>query len=238
MMSLRVIASVLPTELPQEPAEVAPVARMLAGRKVYRLLDNISYGAFVAAVRVLESLPEGISRQRLGLFTISAWDPSPPPPPFPLPAAQEDLDWRRLETHYARTDSPAEWLRAMPNCLLSQLAIAAHISGPNAHFSGTGSVLPLALCAMRGHFMEGSCDAALLVAFDRLGPTGEFRSVEEAQSVRSEAAAAILVPTEDDWSGSLTAFSQLEGTCVSVLERLILDDTAGRPRSPEGGARR
>jgi hypothetical protein len=191
-----------------EPDELRIRAKDLArDRKIMRLLDPLSIPPFVAAVQAFDAV-DGLDPARTALFTVSSWEPWMASPQL---AAVDGLSHAEVFQRLIDTNHPTEWLRAMANNTLCQIAIARKLRGPNLHVVGDASQLAslLALAALE---LGGTADAALLVAFD----TDDVHRHDAPDDAPSRAAAVVLIDPRPagDADGSVDA---LRGDASDVV---------------------
>lgn len=198
---ITVVGSLLPEELPEDQRAFA---KGIADRKVMRFLDMVSLPAFVASCVLLDVAGEAPANRK-GLFTISAWEAD-----VTASAELAAGGAERLVKHYLEESNPTDWLRAMPNNALCQVAIVTGLRGPNAHFVGGGAVTMHALTIAMQALDDGAADLAVVVAFDQLGTAdepasaagvvlgtggGAALSIEDAAAARDMTALDAMVAT-------------------------------------------
>ncbi len=224
-----ILSSFLSSEQPDDPR---PRLRQLADRKVTRFLEGPATAPFLAALEAYKR--SGLSDpSEIALFTVSEWEPSVPEPPTPTDGRSDSQAW--LARHYQENGNPSEWLRAMPNNALCQMAIAARFRGPNAHLVGWAPALRFAFLMAEQAMDRGAASAAVVVAYDVVGPM-----LHPAVDVTTTLAAAVVVGPDRGprleldhtmFDGSATARSALDRiAAASVAARGLATATTAPTR--------
>jgi hypothetical protein len=142
-------------ELPEDPRGYA---KANCGRKVFKMLDRMAIPPFVAGL-LLHQRHEWAIPDRVGVYTISGWDPATPAPAGPA-AALTPADF------YLHPPGVTDYLRRMPNNAICQMAITTKMRGPNVHFVGGADSLALLTSLAAAAISDGAADAAVITAFD------------------------------------------------------------------------
>ncbi len=167
--------------------DLSLIARTRGGRKIMRLLESMSIPPFATATELIGG-HDDLDVAALALLTVSSWEPDVPTDTV---RHCRTLESREAQArHMQEVVNPMQWLSAMPNNLLCQVATALGCHGPNAHWVGDGAALGLCLQFTEGLLSRGAAPAALVVTFDP--PPGVTRL---APDTVPSAAAALLVAT-------------------------------------------
>lgn len=186
---IRVIDMIAADELP--PA-LRSYAKEQAGRKVIRMLDRMSLAPFAAAM-ALNARRNWKDRDRVGLFTVSGWDPTTPVPAVLGQASDSGLAASLAIRYYLHPPGVSDYLRRMPNNAICQIAIATQFRGPNVHFTGGADSLALITALAASAISDNAADAVIVVAFD---PADEDRAALP-DDADSSAAAFVLAPSDN-----------------------------------------
>jgi len=171
------------------PAGLRTYAKEQAGRKVIRMLDRISLAPFVAAM-ALHARQDWPDLDRVGLFTVSGWDPATPVPAQLVPQSPSETATSAAIHYYLHPAGVSDYLRRMPNNAICQIAIATQFRGPNVHFTGGADSLALITALAASAITDRAADAVVVVAFDP--PEGDQAALPD--DADSTAAAFVLAP--------------------------------------------
>jgi hypothetical protein len=146
----------------ETPEVMRGVVRRHADRKVIRLLDDLGLAPVVTVARLREAWPADADLDRIGLLTISSFEPRL----ARNPGGADDPDqYVRDAVAYLQTASPMVWLKAMGNNPHCQAAIATGLRGPSLHLLGGAPELCRGLPVV-GEWIETGAGGAIVVAFD------------------------------------------------------------------------
>lgn len=193
---IRIAAALGPGELPDD---LTAYARANAHRKVNRLLERVSLAPFAAGRALYQRHPVG-DPDRVGLLTVSGWDPD-----TPEPDAARTRSEAELSDFYLHPRGVGDYLQRMPNNALCLLAIATGFRGPNVHYTGAVESLALTVALAGAHLRDGSTDAMMVLAYD-LAATDRHALPDAADGT---AAALLLVPAGAGGSDDLGTASEL-----------------------------
>jgi hypothetical protein len=197
---IRVIDMIANDEL---PAELRTTAKEQAGRKVIRMLDRISLAPFVAAM-ALNARQNWTDLDRVGLFTVSGWDPATPVPASLVRQSDSETAASLAIHYYLHPPSVTDYLRRMANNAICQIAIATQFRGPNVHFTGGADSLALITALAASAISDKAAEAAVVIAFDP--PDGDRAALpDDADS----AAAAFVLASSDDAASPGVALDEL-----------------------------
>jgi hypothetical protein len=179
------------------PAELRSYAKEQAGRKVIRMLDRISLAPFAAAM-ALNARQTWKDLDRVGLFTVSGWDPATPVPASLARDPDSGTAASPASHYYLHPPAVTDYLRRMPNNAICQIAIATQFRGPNVHFTGGADSLALITALAASAIRDNAADAAVVIAFDP--PDGDRAALPDGAD--SAAAAFVLACSGDAaWPG-------------------------------------